>query len=77
MAKTKLEIQKEYEKRTNYAAQKKYNKTNIKSYSFRFMINTENGLIEWLEKQPNKSGYMKELIRKDMEKHKDQSEKPE
>ncbi|NLQ13289.1 hypothetical protein HGI81_05450 [Olsenella sp. KGMB02461] len=26
-------------------------------------------LYEWLERQPNKSGYIRELIRKDMEKH--------
>ena len=30
MAKTKLEIQKEYEKRTGYAAQKKYKKEKLK-----------------------------------------------
>lgn len=26
-------------------------------------------LYEWLERQPNKSGYIRELIRRDMEKH--------
>ena len=70
MSKTKLEIQKDYEKRTGYAAQKKYNKEKLKNYSFRFIINTESAMIEWLEQQSNKSGYIKDLIKKDMKKNK-------
>ena len=31
------------------------------------MINTEQDIIDWLEKQPNKAGYIKALIRADME----------
>lgn len=69
MPKTKGEIQKEYEKRTNYAAQRKYDKENTKSYAIRFMKKTEADLIEFLESQDNKSGYIKRLIREDMKKN--------
>lgn len=30
---------------------------------------TEPELLEWMESQPNKQGYIKELIKADMEKH--------
>lgn len=58
--------QKEYEKRTGYAAQKKYNEANIKQYTLKFMASTEADMIEHLERQPNKAGYIKALIKKDM-----------
>ena len=58
--------QSEYSKRTNYAAQKKYEKSTVKQYTLKFMTSTESDLIEHLERQPNKSGYIKELIKKDM-----------
>lgn len=35
---------------------------------------TEPELLEWLESQPNKQGYIKELILADMEKHKTKGE---
>lgn len=60
--------QNEYSKRTSYAAQRKYEKNNVKQYTLKFMISTERDLIEHLEKQSNKSGYIKELIRKDLKK---------
>lgn len=66
MAKTKAEIQKEYSKRTNYASQNKYHKEKTKSIVIRFMLNSEMDLIEHLENQPNKAGYIKSLIRNDM-----------
>ena len=58
--------QSEYSKKTNYAAQRKYEKNTVKQYTLKFMTSTEDDLIEHLEKQPNKTGYIKELIRKDM-----------
>lgn len=60
--------QREYAKRTGYAANQKYMKCSTKVYSFRFMINTESDIIEYLEKQENKAGYIKQLIRDDMNK---------
>lgn len=66
MAKTKAEIQREYSKRTGYAANKKYNKEKVKRYVVNCMLNTEQDLIEHLEKQDNKAGYIKQLIREDM-----------
>lgn len=45
-----------------------YAKENTKSYSFRFMLKTDSDVIEQLEKQDNKSGYVKTLIREDMKK---------
>lgn len=69
IAKTKNEIQREYAKRTGYAAQRKYDKENTKAYTFRFMRNTEADLIEKLDSQKNKSGYVKQLIRDDISKN--------
>lgn len=67
MAKTKAEIQRAYEKRTGYAAQAKYEKESVKRYVLKVMMNTEIDIIEHLEKQENKNGYLKNLIRKDIE----------
>ncbi len=66
MAKTKAEIQKEYAKRTNYAANNKYNKAHTTSIAIRIMNNTEQDIIDKLNSVPNKAGYIKELIRKDI-----------
>ena len=62
--------QKEYEKETNFAAINKYNKEHTKSYAIRFFMVSEQDLIEYLEAQPNKAGYIKRLIREDMERSK-------
>lgn len=37
------------------------------------MKNSELDIIEWLEKQPHKAGYIKSLIRADMKKYSDDS----
>ncbi len=50
--------------------QEKYNKTNTVTVNLRLMKNTEADIIKWLFEQPNKSGYIKSLIRKDMEEQK-------
>ncbi len=50
-------------------AQAKYNKANVRQTAVRFYP-AERDLWEWLEKQPNKAGYIKELIRADMERSK-------
>lgn len=44
-----------------------YIKDNVKQIGFGINKKTEADLLEWLEKQPNKQGYIKGLIRKDME----------
>ena len=62
--------QKNYEKETGYAAINKYNKERTKSYAIRFFMATEQDLIDYLESQDNKAGYIKKLIREDMEKNK-------
>ena len=43
-----------------------YRKRATKSITVEFYKNTEQPLIEQLEKQPNKSGYIKGLIKKDI-----------
>lgn len=50
-------------------AQAKYNKANVRQTAVRFYP-SERDMWEWLEKQPNKAGYIKELIRADMERSK-------
>lgn len=47
-------------------ASAKYNKERMVQKVVRFSPN-ERGLLEHLEKQPNMSGYIKSLIRADME----------
>lgn len=61
--------QREYAKRTGYAANNKYEKENIKRYVIKVVVNTEQDIIERLESQDNKMGYIKKLIREDIEKN--------
>ena len=70
MSKTKAEIQREYNKRTGYASQERYHKEHTISVAIRLMKNTEKDIIEQLEKQSNKAGYIKRLIREDIERSK-------
>lgn len=60
--------QREYAKRTSYASSTKYEKDNVKRYVVKLVVNTEQDIIDWLEEQDNKAGYIKRLIREDMEK---------
>jgi len=62
MAKSKNEIQRDYEKRTGYAAQNKYNKERGRLVSTRLVTPQ----LEFLESVPSKSGYIKQLIRADI-----------
>lgn len=48
----------------------KYMKEKMVQKVVRFSPN-ERDILEWLESQPNMSGYIKDLIRKDMEANKD------
>lgn len=58
----KAEYNKEYSKRTHYAAQSKYNRERCKAITIRLTPN-DGDIIEWLEKQSNKQGAIKFLIR--------------
>lgn len=44
-------------------ASNKYNKANCKTYCFRFNRKTDADIIEILERQKSKQGYIKSLIR--------------
>ena len=48
--------------------QQRYDKKNIKRITFSFNIKTEMELLEHLENQSNKQGYIKQLIKNDMKK---------
>lgn len=47
-------------------ARDKYEKNNVKRFNMAFYP-TESDIFAWLSEQPNKQGYVKDLIRKDME----------
>ena len=66
--------QQQYAKRTNYAANNKYNKTSTKVYTFRCMNTTDVDIIAYLDSLENKAGYIKELIRADILKHKEEEQ---
>ena len=44
-----------------------FNRKNYRRVEIRLNINTEKHLIDHLEKKPNKQGYIKSLIEKDIE----------
>lgn len=44
----------------------KWRKNNTKQYAFAVMVKTEADIIEKLESVPNKAGYIKSLIRADL-----------
>lgn len=62
----KNERQREYAKRTGYAASAKYNKERGKSVALRLFTPQDDDIINKLESVGNKAGYIKELIRKDI-----------
>lgn len=58
--------QREYAKRTGYAATIKSNKKNTKLINIRFILSSEGDMLEFLSSKENVSGYIKSLIRQDM-----------
>jgi hypothetical protein len=52
-----------------YSAQEKYHAKNRQTMTIAFMKSTEQDLLDWLDKAPNKAGYIKELIREDMKRN--------
>lgn len=55
---------------TSAKAVKKWQAAHVKRYGFPVMIDTEKDIIEKLDSVPNKSGYIKSLIRADIAKTK-------
>lgn len=47
---------------------KKYSRNNTKRYAIELNLKSDMDIIKKLEEVPNKQGYIKELIRKDLEK---------
>ena len=60
--------QREYARKTGYASNSQYNAEKTKMIGIRFVISTEQDLLDYLETKDNKSGYIKDLIRADMSK---------
>lgn len=56
-------------------SQDKYNKEKTSLINIRFVKSTEVDILEHLERQPNKSGYIKSLIRADMAKGRKENSK--
>lgn len=51
-------------------ASAKYDRENTKQLMLKLNVNTDSDILNWLEDQPNKQGYIKDLIRTDMVSHK-------
>lgn len=66
---SKLKAQREYAKRSGYAANARSNKKNTKVYTLRISYNIDPDIIEELEKQENKVAYLKRLIREEIKKN--------
>ena len=58
--------QREYAKKTGYAADMKYKKTNTKQIALRLNYNTDSDILEKLARVENTQGYIKNLIRADI-----------
>ncbi|MEY8561629.1 hypothetical protein AALA21_01020 [Eggerthellaceae bacterium 3-80] len=54
---------------TYYHANKRYEAKALRKMMIAFNRNTEPDLLEWIESQENKAGYIKRLIREDMERN--------
>jgi hypothetical protein len=61
--------QREYAKRTGYKASAESMKKNVRRVVLNLSNNTDADIIKWLESKDNMMGYMKELIREDMQRN--------
>lgn len=52
-----------------YSAQQKYAKTHTRQIGFVLNTKTDKDILDWLDEKPNKQGYIKGLIRDDIEKN--------
>ena len=57
-------------KKSQLKAQKKYDKVNTKSYCMKLNMTTDKDIIERLQEKESVQGYIKELIRRDIENEK-------
>lgn len=53
---------------SNSDAVMRWHREHLRQFKFNLNIETESDLIDWLDGIENKQGYIKELIRADMEK---------
>lgn len=68
----KIEYNKHLNKQNIYANQEKYHREHKgKTYTLR-LFSHENDIIEYMEKQLNKAGKLKELIRAEIQREKEQ-----
>ena len=51
--------------------QEKFDRLNSRRYVIKVMLNTERDILERLEQEPNKAGYIKQLIRQDIAREKE------
>lgn len=65
----KNKSQREYAKRTGYAGGAKYNKERGKVINFRLFTPQDDMILNWINSQSNKSGYLKSLIKEDMKRN--------
>ena len=66
MAKSKNEVQREYAKRSGYAANKKYLKEHSRQVTVCLTTPSDDDILAKLETVESKSGYIKQLIRTDI-----------
>lgn len=57
-----------------YPANKRYNAKNVVNVTVSLNRSTEPDLVEWMARQENRSGYIKRLIREDMERNRKSGE---
>lgn len=62
--------QREYAKTAGREKREKYMKEHSKSVAFRLFLPQDNDMALFLETKENKAGYIKDLIRADIEKNK-------
>ena len=55
---------------SNYRASQKYQREKCRKITVQMNKRLDEDILEWLDSLPNKAGYIKDLIRADMEKHK-------
>lgn len=56
-----------FKKKNEYI--KQYHKSKMTAFTFKFGNDSEQDIIEYLNKQENKTGYIKKLIKADMERN--------
>ena len=55
---------------SDYRASQKYQREKCRKITVQMNKRIDADILDWLDSLPNKAGYIKDLIRADMEKHK-------